>query len=113
MVVQADLNLMNSMLRHLLENAWKFTSRHHTARIEFGAHEHDGRTVYYVRDDGAGYDMAYEDKLFVPGQRLHATHEFEGTGMGLATVQRILKRHNGRIWSESAPEKGATFYFTL
>lgn len=113
LVVQADPVLINSMLRHLLENAWKFTAQHASAQIEFGATLQDGQTVYYIRDDGAGFNMAYRDKLFQPGQRLHGAHEFGGTGMGLATVQRILRRHNGHAWAEGAPEKGATFYFSF
>jgi len=108
-----DSHLLRIVLENLLSNAWKFTSKHKSAIIEFGVKEHDGKTVYFVRDDGAGFDMAYVDKLFVPFQRLHEQDEFEGTGIGLATVQRIVHRHGGTVWAEGEVEKGATFYFTL
>lgn len=113
LTAEADPNLMRIALEHLLNNAWKFTGKHSAARIEFGVEQHDGVTVFFVRDDGAGFDMAYADKLFTPFQRLHRTDEFEGAGVGLATVQRILQRHGGRIWAEGAVERGATFHFTL
>jgi len=108
-----DSHLLRIVLENLLSNAWKFTSKHKNAVIEFGAKESDGKRVYFVRDDGAGFDMAYVDKLFVPFQRLHEQDEFEGTGIGLATVQRIVHRHGGMVWAEGEVEKGATFYFTL
>ena len=108
-----DSHLLRIVLENLLRNAWKFTSKHKSAIIEFGVKEHDGKTVYFVRDNGAGFDMAYVDKLFVPFQRLHEQDEFEGTGIGLATVQRIVHRHGGTVWGEGEVEKGATFYFTL
>jgi len=108
-----DSHLLRIVLENLLSNAWKFTSKHKSAIIEFGVKKRDGKTVYFVRDDGAGFDMAYVDKLFVPFQRLHEEHEFEGTGIGLATVQRIVRRHGGTVWAEGEVEKGATFYFTL
>ena len=111
--VNADANLLRILLQNLLGNAWKFTHKHARARIEVGAQEHDGKTAYFVRDDGAGFDMAYADKLFGAFQRLHDQTEFEGTGIGLATVQRIVHRHGGRVWAEGEVEKGATFYFTL
>lgn len=113
MTAEGDPQLLEVVLENLLGNAWKFTSRHETARIEFGSFEKDGRRVYFVRDDGAGFDPAFAGKLFAPFQRLHSAREFEGTGVGLATVQRIVRRHGGDIWAEGAPEKGATFYFTL
>jgi PAS domain S-box-containing protein len=113
MIVEADENLIQIAIQNLLNNAWKFTSRHPTARIEVGTIEQDGERVYFVSDDGAGFNMAYSEKLFAPFQRLHGAHEFEGTGIGLATVQRIIKRHNGRVWGEGAVEEGAKFYFTL
>ncbi|HEY3118113.1 MAG TPA: GAF domain-containing protein, partial [Chloroflexota bacterium] len=113
MVARADARLVRTALFNLLENAWKFTSKHTAARIEFGKAERSGERCFYVRDDGAGFDMAYVDKLFRPFQRLHGRTEFEGTGIGLANVQRIIQRHGGRIWVESEVEKGTTFYFTL
>jgi PAS domain S-box-containing protein len=113
LVTYGDMRLLHVVLDNLLGNAWKFTGKHARARIEFGVTQHDGQPVYFVRDDGAGLDMAYADKLFGAFQRLHAATEFEGTGIGLATVQRIIHRHGGRIWVEGAVEQGATFYFTL
>ncbi|MDE3076852.1 MAG: PAS domain S-box protein, partial [Chloroflexota bacterium] len=113
LVVQADQRLMEIALQNLLVNAWKFTSKHEQARIEFGATDVDGRQAYFVRDDGAGFDMAYSDKLFGPFQRLHRATEFEGTGVGLATVQRVINRHGGRVWAEGEVERGACFFFTL
>ena len=114
LVAYGDAHLLRVVLENLLGNAWKFTSRHPKARIEFGAiYQPDGATVYFVRDDGAGFDMAYADKLFGPFQRLHAMTEFEGNGIGLATVKRIINRHRGHIWAEGAVEQGATFYFTI
>ena len=110
----ADPNLIRIVLENLLGNAWKFTARHETARIEFGVQsDRYQRKVYYVRDDGAGFEMSYVHKLFSAFQRLHTADDFEGTGIGLATVQRIIHRHSGEVWAEGAPEKGATFYFTL
>lgn len=113
MKVEGDATLLRSLLQQLLGNAWKFTSRHPAARIEVGKTEADGGSVFFVRDDGAGFDMAYADKLFGAFQRLHSTSQFEGIGIGLATVQRIVHRHGGRVWAEAAVEQGATFYFTL
>jgi light-regulated signal transduction histidine kinase (bacteriophytochrome) len=110
---EGDERLLCLALQNLLDNAWKFTSRHETAHIEFGTTQADGQQVYYVRDDGAGFDMAYADKLFGPFQRLHSTEEFGGTGIGLATAERVIRRHGGRIWGEGAVDKGATFSFTL
>lgn len=118
LMVDGDPNLMRIMLENLMENAWKYTGKHSTARIEVGLlsagkAERDGQSVYFVRDDGAGFDMQFAEKIFGAFQRLHPITEFEGTGIGLATVQRIVNRHGGRIWAEGAPERGATFYFTL
>lgn len=110
--VRGDARLLRVALENLLGNAWKYSSKHPTARIEFGVRREDGGAVYFVRDDGAGFDMHYADKLFVAFQRLHGS-EFEGTGIGLATVARIIHRHGGRIWAEGAVEQGATVYFTL
>ena len=109
----ADRTLLRAVLENLLGNAWKFTRHHQSAHIEFGMVDRDGKNVYFVRDDGAGFDMKYADKLFTPFQRLHTDAEFPGTGIGLATVQRIIRRHGGDIWVESAVEKGTTFFFTL
>jgi signal transduction histidine kinase len=112
-VVHGDSHLLRLALTNFLNNAWKFTARHTQAIIEFGVTNHNGTPAYYVRDDGAGFDMAYADKLFGAFQRLHPATEFDGTGIGLATVQRVIHRHGGRVWAEGRIEKGATFYFTL
>jgi signal transduction histidine kinase len=111
--VQGDPCLMKMAMENLLDNAWKFNAGEVKLRIEFGATAGDGETCYFIRDNGAGFDMAYADKLFGAFQRLHAPDEFAGTGIGLATVQRIIARHGGRIWAEGEVGKGATFYFTL
>lgn len=111
--VEADSGLMRVALDNLMRNAWKYTSRHPSACIEFGAMRLRGETLYFVRDDGAGFDPRLSEQLFQPFHRLHSRSEFQGTGIGLATVQRILSRHGGRIWAEGAVEKGATFWFTL
>jgi light-regulated signal transduction histidine kinase (bacteriophytochrome) len=109
-----DSHLLSLVVKNLLDNAWKFTSKQAQARIEFGATlQPDEKLIYFVRDDGAGFDMTYADKLFGAFQRLHNLREFPGTGVGLATVQRIIHRHGGRIWAEAAVNQGATFYFTL
>ena len=113
LVAQCDPVLLHSVLENLLENAWKFTGRTKAARIEFGMVDKEGAQVYFVRDNGAGFDMAYSNKLFGAFQRLHKQGEFPGTGVGLATVSRVVLRHGGRVWAEAAPGKGATFYFTL
>ncbi|OYQ65015.1 hypothetical protein B9G53_09125 [Pseudanabaena sp. SR411] len=115
--VTADIVLMRVVISNLIQNAWKFTSHHSKARIEFGVippeKHQDNQFTYFVRDDGAGFDMSYADMLFGVFQRLHNTNEFAGTGIGLATVQRSIHRHGGRIWAEGAVEKGATIYFTV
>jgi light-regulated signal transduction histidine kinase (bacteriophytochrome) len=98
---------------NLLGNAWKYSAKQAAAQIAFGHMTKDKETVFYVRDNGAGFDMAHAGKLFVPFQRLHLESEFEGTGIGLATVQRIISRHGGRIWAEAVLGAGATFFFTL
>ena len=113
LVTEADPGLLRAMLENLFGNSWKFTRKHAEARIELGATDRGGERAYFVRDDGAGFDMAYADKLFRPFQRLHTMEDFEGTGIGLATVQRIVLRHGGRVWGEAAIEGGATFYFAL
>jgi PAS domain S-box-containing protein len=113
MVVQGDENLLKIVLENLLNNAYKFTSRREQATIQVGVLEQEGKPVYFVRDNGAGFNMDYANRLFVPFQRLHSEKEFPGTGIGLATVQRIILRHGGRVWAEGVAGKGATFYFTL
>jgi signal transduction histidine kinase len=114
LVVQGDPGLLRQVLDNLLGNAWKYSSKQPQTHIAFVCESGlDGAAVYAVRDHGAGFDMAYSDKLFGAFQRLHTASEFEGTGIGLATVHKIITRHGGRIWAESAPGQGATFYFTL
>jgi signal transduction histidine kinase len=112
-VAQGDPLLLEDLLQNLLGNAWKYTSKHAIAHIEFSKFQHENVTIYYVKDDGAGFNMAYSDKLFEAFQRLHNETEFPGEGIGLATVKRIVERHGGRVWAKGAIEKGATFYFTL
>jgi light-regulated signal transduction histidine kinase (bacteriophytochrome) len=108
-----DSRLLRVVLENLLGNAWKFTMNKPQSRIEVGVAHRDGSPVYFVRDDGPGFDMAYVDKLFGTFQRLHAVTEFPGTGIGLASVRRIVHRHGGRTWAEGEIGKGATFSFTL
>jgi two-component system, chemotaxis family, CheB/CheR fusion protein len=108
-----DKPLLDALMRNLLENSWKFTRKNQRTLIEFGLIHKDGVPVYYVKDNGIGFDMAYADKLFKPFSRLHNQKDYSGSGIGLANVYRIIRRHNGRIWAESVPYKGATFYFTL
>jgi PAS domain S-box-containing protein len=111
--VTGDPRLLRVALENLLGNAWKFTGKKADAQIEFGVQKEEGERRFFVRDNGAGFEMAYADKLFTPFHRLHEEEEFEGTGIGLATVQRIIRRHGGRVWAEGEPERGATFWFTL
>jgi signal transduction histidine kinase len=113
LTARGDRPLITAVLQNLVGNAWKYSSRKEDARIEVGMEMVAGERRFFVRDNGAGFDMAHADKLFTPFQRLHNDREFEGTGIGLATVKRIIDRHGGRIWAEAAPDAGATFYFTL
>jgi PAS domain S-box-containing protein len=113
LVAHGDAKLLDAIMENLLGNAWKFTSQRPKARIAVGITTRDGQPVYFVRDDGAGFDMAYASKLFGAFQRLHANTDFPGTGIGLATVQRAVRRHGGEIWAEGAVDHGATFFFTL
>jgi two-component system, cell cycle sensor histidine kinase and response regulator CckA len=113
MAADADPQLLRVLLENLIGNSWKFTAKREPARIEVGQEARGDALVFFVRDSGAGFDMQFADKLFTPFQRLHAESEFGGTGIGLATVQRIVRRHGGRIWAEGAVGRGATFYFTL
>jgi len=113
LIEEADSTLIKAVLQNLFENAWKFTSLQSVAHIEFGSTNIPGGKAYFVRDNGVGFNMEYATKLFAPFQRLHLASEFPGTGIGLATVQRIIHRHNGKIWAESEINKGATFYFTF
>jgi hypothetical protein len=113
MIVVGDGQLLRIALENLLGNAWKFTAREPAPRIEFGQTQVAGEPTYFVRDNGAGFDMAYVDKLFTPFQRLHLASEYPGSGIGLATVQRIIHRHAGRVWAEGLSGQGATFHFTL
>jgi light-regulated signal transduction histidine kinase (bacteriophytochrome) len=113
MRAHGDFGLMQVVLENLIGNAWKFTANTGAASIGVGAEPRDGKTVYFVRDNGAGFNMDYAHKLFAPFQRLHQTHEFEGAGIGLATVKNIIQRHGGNIWAESAVDAGTTMFFTL
>jgi len=111
--VYGDERLLRIALENLLGNAWKFSSKTENPAVSFKRASKNGETVCCVKDNGAGFDMRYADKLFGAFQRLHSTSEFEGTGIGLATVQRIITRHGGKIWAESEVGKGAAFYFTI
>ncbi len=113
MVDEGDAALLRAMLENLIGNAWKFTSKKTAAEIEFGMQPGSLPPVYFVADNGAGFDMAYSEKLFGVFQRLHSAEEFEGTGIGLATVRKIVKRHGGKVWAKASVNAGATFYFTL
>jgi PAS domain S-box-containing protein len=113
LIVDGDANLLAAVMENLLGNAWKFTSRRPQAHIDVGRTYKDGKVAYHVRDDGAGFDMSHASNLFGAFQRLHAMAEFPGTGIGLATVQRIVRRHGGRVWAEAEVGRGATFFFTL
>ncbi len=113
LTAEGDTPLLRVVLENLPGNAWKYTGKRDHAEIAFGADRHNGTTAYYIRDNGAGFDMQYAGKLFGAFQRLHAEADFRGTGIGLATVQRIVHRHGGRVWAEGIVGRGATFYFTL
>lgn len=113
LAARGDPRLLQVVLENLLNNAWKYTSKQEQAEIEFGSKQENDQTIFFLRDNGAGFDMAYASKLFGPFQRLHTITEFPGTGIGLATVQRILHQHGGRIWAEAVVNEGATFFFTL
>lgn len=113
LMVNADLTLTKVVFENLLENAWKYTSKKEKSQIELGSFLKAGKEVFFIRDNGAGFDMEYSDKLFGAFQRLHTSEEFSGTGIGLATVKRILSRHGGEIWFEGEANEGATFYFTF
>ena len=113
LTARGDAHLIRLALENLIGNAWKFTRKRPSTRIEIGCTNDGERTVYFVRDNGVGFDMAYADKLFSGFQRLHSPADYEGTGIGLTTVKRIIDRHGGTIWAESIIEQGATFYFTF
>ena len=113
LTADCDRGLLLIVLENLLGNAWKFTAKRTEAQITFGREKKNGETTYFIRDNGAGFDMAYSDRLFGAFQRLHSEQEFEGTGIGLATVQRVVTRHGGRVWAEGAVGVGATIWFTL
>lgn len=113
MLVQGDQGLLRMAVENLMSNAWKFTGKVSQAEIQVGSQSHDGQTIFYVKDNGAGFDMQFASKLFGAFQRLHKADDFPGTGIGLAIVQRVINKHGGKIWAESEPGKGATFYFTL
>jgi len=113
LAARGDPALLRAVLQNLLANAWKFTGKTAHPRVEFGAQRGEDGVVFFVRDNGAGFDMAAAGKLFTPFSRLHHASDFPGAGIGLATVERIIRRHGGRIWAESAPNRGAAFYFTL
>ncbi len=112
-VAYGDADLLSIVLDNLLRNAWKFTGKKPSAKIELGVTHVNGEEAYFVRDDGVGFDMTYVGKLFGAFQRLHSEKEYHGTGIGLATVKRMINRHGGRVWAEGEVDKGATFYFTI
>ncbi len=113
LVAEADRRLLRVILANLLGNAWKFTGKHETARIEVGSPTRAAERAFFVRDDGAGFDMACAKTSSAPSSACTRPSEFEGDGIGLATVQRLVRRHGGRVWAEAEVEKGATFFFTL
>jgi light-regulated signal transduction histidine kinase (bacteriophytochrome) len=108
-----DAGLLRVVMGNIIGNAWKYSARNETTTIEFNMMGHEGKQVYFVRDNGTGFDMAEADRIFHPFHRLHSREEYSGHGIGLAMVQRIIQRHGGRVWAEAKPEEGATFYFSL
>jgi light-regulated signal transduction histidine kinase (bacteriophytochrome) len=113
LMAYADPGLMEIDISNLIGNAWKFTSKNGNARIEFGTIKQDGKTVYFIKDNGAGFEQKYVDRMFQPFHRLHSASEFDGTGIGLAIVERIIQRHGGDIWAEGEVGKGATIHFMI
>lgn len=113
LIADGDVRLLRIAFEHLLGNAWKFTSRHPAARIEVGSESRDGRRILFVRDDGAGFDPLFADRMFGAFQRFHSSSEFDGAGIGLAMVQRIVHRHHGKVWAVGKVDEGATFYLDL
>jgi light-regulated signal transduction histidine kinase (bacteriophytochrome) len=113
MVVSGDERLLDAVLENLMSNAYKFTGKKENAVIEVGTSTEGGRQTFFVKDNGAGFDTTQAAKMFTPFQRLHSSSEFEGTGIGLSTVKRIIERHGGTIWADGHVGEGATFYFTL
>jgi light-regulated signal transduction histidine kinase (bacteriophytochrome) len=113
MMALGDQNMLRAAIDNLLGNAWKFTEKRPVAKIEFGVTQIDGKDVFFVKDNGAGFNMKFSEKLYTPFQRLHQESEFSGLGIGLSIVQRIVHRHGGRVWAEGDVDKGAIFYFTL
>jgi light-regulated signal transduction histidine kinase (bacteriophytochrome) len=113
LTIEGDPRLLKLALEHLLGNSWKFTSKHSSAKIEVGSEQQNGHRLLYVRDDGAGFDSTFADKMFAPFQRLHPVKEFEGTGIGLAIVERIIHRHEGKVWAVGEVEKGTTIYIEV
>jgi light-regulated signal transduction histidine kinase (bacteriophytochrome) len=113
LIVSGDKQLLKIVVQNLLENSWKYTGKKENSQIEFGKTISSGKEVYFIKDNGVGFDMKYAGKLFGVFQRLHSSKEFPGSGVGLSTVQRIIQRHNGQIWAEAAVNEGAAFYFTI
>jgi signal transduction histidine kinase len=113
MTINADRTLLKTVFQNLIDNAVKFTNAADPAKIEIGTIDKDGETIFYIKDNGVGFDMNYYEKIFTPFQRLHSSRDYEGTGIGMANIQRIIRKHDGRVWAESEPDNGATFYFTI